>query len=147
MTTENCVLQTKQGGKNKQISKHELRQQARAKRKEEWEAFLSTKPDDNYVNPVDAEAIVDATRNMGDYKLKSEKGYVPDEGKRMTPTRKKKQVQLNLLQQPPSGSTTTTFSACIARQFLGHLHASSHTLQWQRTRNIAIDFTPIALHK
>jgi hypothetical protein len=86
-------MQTKQGGKNKQISKHELRQQARAKRKAEWEAFLSTKPDDNYVNPVDTQAIIDATRNMGDYKLKSEKSYVPDENQRMTPKRKKQQVR------------------------------------------------------
>jgi hypothetical protein len=86
-------MQMKPGGKNKQLSKHELRQQARAKRKAEWEAFLSTKPDDNYVNPVDAEAIIDATRNMGDYKLKSEKSYVPDENKRMTPKRKKQQVR------------------------------------------------------
>lgn len=85
-------VQKRQGGKDKQATKHELRQQARAKRKAEWESFLSTKPDNNYVSPDDAQAIIDATRNMGDYKLKSEKDYVPDESKRMTPKRKKRQV-------------------------------------------------------
>lgn len=84
---------------------------------------------------------MDATRNMGDYKLKSEKGYVPDESKRMTPTRKKKQVQLNLLQLPPRSSHAKP------GKFFCHLHASSHTLEWQRTRNTGIDFSPIALHK
>lgn len=65
---------------------------ARAKRNAEWEAFLKTKPDDDYVNPDDEQAIINATKNMGDYKLKGEKDYVPDENKRMTPEKKKEQV-------------------------------------------------------
>lgn len=70
-----------------------MRLAARAKRKAEWEEFLKTKPDDDYVNPDDAQAITNATRNMGDYKLKSEKDYVPDESKRMSPGQKKQQVR------------------------------------------------------
>lgn len=77
-------------------SKTEMRMAARAKRKAEWEQFLKTKPDDDYVNPDDAQAITDAARNMGDYKLKSEKDFVPDETRRMTPEQKKQQVQISL---------------------------------------------------
>jgi hypothetical protein len=86
------AVQKRAGAKNKKATKHELRQLARARRKAEWEAFMATKRDNNYVSPDDAQAIIDATRNMGDYKLKSEKDYVPDEKKRMTPKRKKRQV-------------------------------------------------------
>lgn len=81
-----------QGKNTKLKSKHELRMAARAKRNAEWEAFLKTKPDDDYVNPDDEQAIINATKDMGDYKLKSEKDYVPDENKRMTPEKKKEQA-------------------------------------------------------
>lgn len=81
------------GAKANLKSKSEMRRAARAKRKAQWEEFLKTKPDDDYVNADDAQAITNATRNMGDYKLKSEKDFVPDETKRMSPEQKKQQVR------------------------------------------------------
>lgn len=89
---DNSFCQQGKCAKAKLKSKHELRRDARAKRKAEWEAFLKTKPDDDFVNPHDQQAIINATKNMGDYKLKSEKDFVPDERSRMTPDKKKEQV-------------------------------------------------------
>lgn len=74
------------------LSKHEQRKAVRAKRQEEWNAFLSTKPDDSYMNPDDIAAIKDAEQNMGDFKLKSDKDFIPSEEQRMTAPRKKQQV-------------------------------------------------------
>lgn len=75
------------------MPKHEQRKQARAARQAEWDAFLATKPDGDYVNPEDAAAIERAQKQMGDFKLKSDQDYVPPQGERMTAARKKQQVR------------------------------------------------------
>lgn len=94
---------------------------------------------------------MDATRNMGDYKLKSEKGYVPGENKRMTPKRKKQQVQPTVFQlraniciQLSDGFSCDSNAVCclatpskqsstlctvITNPYSGHLHESSHTIE------------------
>jgi hypothetical protein len=74
------------------LPKHEQQKMSRAKRQEEWDAFMKTKPDDNYMNPDDVAAIKEAERNMGDFKLKSDKDFLPSEDQRMTAHRKKQQV-------------------------------------------------------
>ena len=93
-----CVQQShhKKAKGQPALSKHEQRKAAKERRAAEWEAFMKTKPDDNDVNPDDAAAIREAEQNMGDFKLKSDKAYLPPPGQRMTAARKKQQVCTSL---------------------------------------------------
>jgi hypothetical protein len=75
------------------VPKHEQRKAARARRAAEWETFMKTKPDDDYINADDEAAIKNAEANMGDFKLKSDRAYVPPEGDRVTAARKKQQAR------------------------------------------------------
>ena len=49
----------------------------------QWEDLYASKPDDNYEDPSDVEAIREAKENMGDYKLKTAKDYVVPDHLRM----------------------------------------------------------------
>ena len=49
----------------------------------QWEDLYASKPDDNYEDPADVEAIREAKDNMGDYKLKTAKDYVVPDHLRM----------------------------------------------------------------
>jgi hypothetical protein len=82
---------------NASQSKHEARKAARLRRQLEWDAFMATKPDEACVNAEDEEAIQHAEHNMGDFKLKSDKNFVPDEQQRMTPDRTKQKVRSGCL--------------------------------------------------
>ncbi|KAK9811670.1 hypothetical protein WJX72_008037 [[Myrmecia] bisecta] len=78
----------------KQVSKQEQRRLARKKREAEWAAFKATKPDDSFENPADADAIDEAERNMGDFKLKSDPSYVVPEAQRVNTQSKRRQMLL-----------------------------------------------------
>ena len=55
------------------------RRLARKRREAELVAFDATKPDDSFESAADLQAIRDAERNMGDFKLKSDPEYIPPE--------------------------------------------------------------------
>lgn len=63
------------------LSKTELRRIARKQREEAWEAYNTMKPNDDEDNPQDVEAIREAQRTMGDFKLKTDPDYVAPEVK------------------------------------------------------------------
>ncbi|XP_076438307.1 cilia- and flagella-associated protein 44-like isoform X2 [Babylonia areolata] len=67
----------------KALSKVEEKKKKRAIRRAMWEDLYSSKPDDNYEDPSDVEAIREAKENMGDYKLKTAKDYVVPDHLRM----------------------------------------------------------------
>ncbi|CAG9460447.1 unnamed protein product [Pedinophyceae sp. YPF-701] len=83
------------GARQEQASKQEQRRQARMKRQQEWAAFLARKPDDKTDNPVDVAAIQEAERTLGDWKLKSDVGYLAPEHLRVD-ARKKRRMVLDL---------------------------------------------------
>jgi hypothetical protein len=56
-----------------------LRRAARAEREAQWAALLASKPDDAYQSPEDAEAVRQAAATIGDLRLRSAAGFVPDE--------------------------------------------------------------------
>ena len=49
----------------------------------QWSDLYATKPDDDYEDPDDIEAIREAKVNMGDYKLKTADNYVVPDHLRM----------------------------------------------------------------
>ncbi|KAH9503837.1 Cilia- and flagella-associated protein 44 [Bulinus truncatus] len=65
------------------LQKIEDKKRKRAYRKSQWEELYSSKPDDNYEDPMDVAAIKEAQENMGDYKLKTAKDYVVPDHLRM----------------------------------------------------------------
>ncbi|KAK7105366.1 cilia- and flagella-associated protein 44-like [Littorina saxatilis] len=68
---------------SKALSKVEEKKKKRAIRRAMWEDLYASKPDDNYEDPSDVEAIHEAEENMGDYKLKTAKDYVVPDHLRM----------------------------------------------------------------
>lgn len=77
---------------SKNLSKADQRRLERKRREQEWAAFEATKPDERYENPADLEAIEEAKRTVGDFKLKSDPFYVLPEEQRATPARKRLQM-------------------------------------------------------
>ncbi|MBN3326680.1 CFA44 protein, partial [Atractosteus spatula] len=78
----------------------EKAERARAKiekRKKEWEELYASKPDENFEDPRDVEAIKIAQDNMGDFKLKTAKDFTVPEHLRMNA--EKKRVQLVNLEE------------------------------------------------
>ncbi|KAL8598401.1 hypothetical protein ACOMHN_032678 [Nucella lapillus] len=67
----------------KALSKVEEKKKKRAIRRAMWEDLYGSKPDDNYEDPSDVEAIREAKDNMGNYKLKTAKDYVVPDHLRM----------------------------------------------------------------
>ena len=55
------------------------RRLARKRREAELVAFSATRPDDTFESPADLQAIREAERTMGDFKLKSDPEYIPPE--------------------------------------------------------------------
>ena len=64
----------------------------------QWDALNSSKPDDNYQDPKDVNAIKEAKDNIGDYKLKTAGDYVVPEDQRVNAEIKLMQL-LQLLDQ------------------------------------------------
>ncbi|MEW5304835.1 MAG: hypothetical protein WDW36_007418 [Sanguina aurantia] len=75
-------------------NKSDLRRLARKKREAEWAAFQATQPDEHYEAPGDVQAIQQAERTTGDFKLKSDPSFVLPEEERMTPGKKRRQLLL-----------------------------------------------------
>ncbi|XP_028405556.1 cilia- and flagella-associated protein 44-like [Dendronephthya gigantea] len=87
------------GGKvAKALEKAEQRRIKRQLRQAEWDALYSSKPDDNYQDPKDVNAIKEAKDNIGDYKLKTADDYVVPEDQRVNAEIKLMQL-LQLLDQ------------------------------------------------
>ncbi|XP_060756826.1 cilia- and flagella-associated protein 44-like [Neoarius graeffei] len=69
----------------------EKAQKVRAKleqKKREWDKLYATKPSDNYEDPEDIRAIQLAKENLGDFKLKTEKGFIVPQHLRMNVEKK-----------------------------------------------------------
>ncbi|XP_066555153.1 cilia- and flagella-associated protein 44 [Amia ocellicauda] len=62
------------------------------KRKNEWEELYSSKPDENFEDPQDVQAIRMAQENMGDFKLKTAKDFTVPEHLRMNAEKKRMQL-------------------------------------------------------
>lgn len=58
------------------MSRAELWRQSKKARAAEWAAFNASRPDESYEAPADIAVLADAAATIGDYKLKSEDGYV-----------------------------------------------------------------------
>lgn len=54
---------------------------------------MATRPDDESGACAEDDAIWRAQNSMGDYKLKADEGFVPDEQQRMTPERTKRKAR------------------------------------------------------
>ena len=54
-----------------------FRRLARKRREAELVTFSATRPDDSFESPADLQAIREAERNMGDFKLKSDPEFIP----------------------------------------------------------------------
>ena len=72
----------------------EERKRLRQERKKEKESLQAEKPADGAEDPQDVEAIQYAIDNMGDYKLKSGKGYVVPESQQVNAEKKRRQMVL-----------------------------------------------------
>ncbi|XP_060756825.1 cilia- and flagella-associated protein 44 [Neoarius graeffei] len=73
----------------------EKAQKVRAKleqKKREWDKLYATKPSDNYEDPEDIRAIQLAKENLGDFKLKTEKGFIVPQHLRMNVEKKAAQL-------------------------------------------------------
>jgi len=57
-------------------SRAELWRQSKKARAAEWAAFNASRPDETYEAPADLAALAEAAATIGDYKLKSDAGYV-----------------------------------------------------------------------
>ncbi|WIA29897.1 hypothetical protein OEZ86_012366 [Tetradesmus obliquus] len=75
-------------------SRAELWRQSKKARAAEWAAFNASRPDETYEAPADLAALAEAAATIGDYKLKSDAGYVLPEDQRLTPSRKRSQMLL-----------------------------------------------------
>lgn len=90
--------QMRPGAKDmKKLSKVEIRKQRRLARQAEWDVLLKRKPDAKYEDPADVCAIDEATRMMGDFKLKTSSDYVVPEDQRVNAD--KKRIQIVLLRE------------------------------------------------
>lgn len=58
----------------------------------QWDSLYSSKPDENYEDPVDVAMIKTAKENMGDYKLKTAEDYIVPEHLRMNTDKKRHQL-------------------------------------------------------
>ncbi|XP_039600046.1 cilia- and flagella-associated protein 44 isoform X3 [Polypterus senegalus] len=76
----------------KAIEKAEKAKAKIERRKKEWEALYARKPDENYEDPADVQAIKEAYDSMGDFKLKTAKDFTVPEHLRMTPEKKRRQL-------------------------------------------------------
>jgi hypothetical protein len=74
------------------LSKNEERKRRKEERKRLWDQLLASKPDEKYVNPVDADAIKYAQKNMGDYKLKASSDYEIPVAERINTAKKREQL-------------------------------------------------------
>jgi hypothetical protein len=57
-------------------SRAELWRQSKKARAAEWAAFNASRPDESFEAPADLAALAEAAATIGDYKLKSDAGYV-----------------------------------------------------------------------
>ncbi|KAI8470236.1 MAG: hypothetical protein J3K34DRAFT_459006 [Monoraphidium minutum] len=73
-------------------SKATLQCEARREREAQWAALMASKPDPGVEAPEDVAAMREAEAGIGDLRLRSAPGYVPDEDQRMTPARKRQQM-------------------------------------------------------
>ncbi|XP_007945643.1 cilia- and flagella-associated protein 44 [Orycteropus afer afer] len=76
----------------KVILKAERAQQKILQRKKEWEELLKSKPDDDYEDPKDVQAIKEAQMHMGDFNLKTAPDYKIPEHMRMNAAKKKEEL-------------------------------------------------------
>jgi len=58
----------------------------------QWEELYRSKPDENYEDPEDVEAIQNAERTIGDFKLKTAADYVVPEGQRVNAEKKRAEL-------------------------------------------------------
>ncbi|KAK2818850.1 hypothetical protein Q5P01_024411 [Channa striata] len=76
----------------KAAEKAEQAQARIEKRKQEWAQLYAERPDENYEDPKEVQAIQEAKKNIGDLKLKSSKDFTVPVHLRMNP--KKKRAEL-----------------------------------------------------
>uniref|UniRef100_A0AAY4ATV8 Cilia- and flagella-associated protein 44 n=1 Tax=Denticeps clupeoides TaxID=299321 RepID=A0AAY4ATV8_9TELE len=131
-----CVAQpgmSKLAGR--QAEKHrraaEKAEKARAKiqkRKKEWADLYNSKPNLNYEDPEDVQAIHLATENMGDFKLKTAKDFTVPEHLRMNAEKKK--VQLSTLEEKKLEMNTRVLTLRDSKVLvLSELHSQLQRLQ------------------
>jgi WD40 repeat protein len=77
-----------------ELSKEEIRIRERAERKKRWEQLLARKPDADFQDPENMARIEKAEKNMGDYKLKSDVGYIVPDHLRINAMKKRRQLVL-----------------------------------------------------
>ena len=84
-------------GNEKKLSAFEMRKIMRIERKQAMEDLVNKKPDEDADDPRDVEAITDAIKNLGDYKIKTNEDYeVPEE---LQVNAEKKRQQIVLLEE------------------------------------------------
>ncbi|XP_045142087.1 cilia- and flagella-associated protein 44 [Echinops telfairi] len=76
----------------KVILKAERAQQKIQQRKKEWEELLKSKPDDDFEDPRDLQAIKDAQVHMGDFNLKTSPDYKIPEHMRINAAKKEEEL-------------------------------------------------------
>ena len=79
---------------SQELSKEETRIRERAERKKRWEQLLARKPDADFQDPENLARIEMAEKNMGDYKLKSDAGYIVPDQLRINAMKKRRQLVL-----------------------------------------------------
>ncbi|CAG9858658.1 unnamed protein product [Phyllotreta striolata] len=85
--------QRKMGPKlTRMLQKYRIRRDKWERRQEEWEEFLSKKPDPMKNHPEDEKFLAEALLNIGDYKLKEADDYKAPPEERDTTVKKYKQV-------------------------------------------------------
>ncbi|KAF6255839.1 hypothetical protein COO60DRAFT_167145 [Scenedesmus sp. NREL 46B-D3] len=112
-------------------SRAELWRRTKRARAAEWAAFNASRPDESFEAPADLSALAEAAATIDDYKLKNGAGYVPPEGQRLTPARKRSQM---LLLERDMASAQSSFNArvlelrCEKRCLLARLNAARQRL-------------------
>ncbi|XP_064136571.1 cilia- and flagella-associated protein 44 [Loxodonta africana] len=76
----------------KVILKAERAQQKILQRKKEWEELYKSKPDDDYEDPKDVQAIKEAQMHMGDFNLKTAPDYKIPEHMRINAAKKEEEL-------------------------------------------------------
>ncbi|XP_057301359.1 cilia- and flagella-associated protein 44-like isoform X2 [Hydractinia symbiolongicarpus] len=76
----------------KVIEKVEERKLKRLNRQKEWAELYKNKPDENYEDPKDIDAIKFAALTIGDFKLKTASDYVVPEAQRVNAEKKRAQL-------------------------------------------------------
>ena len=90
----NSSIHNNADGVEKKMSTFEIRKAMRATRNEELKQILDAKPAEDEDDVRDIQAIEDAIRNMGDYKVKSSEDYEVPEDQQVNAEKKRRQMVL-----------------------------------------------------